>query len=120
VEALRGVIEVKLADSSLYLSSIVLIPSSPSSSITILVFCMICMIGSFPTHHPCIYLRVSAQEPILYASTVLCSSFHSLKSYARASVTHRELCAVPRMANTKVKNHAPRNAKHQDFDQSNG
>jgi hypothetical protein len=49
---------------------------------------------------------------------MLRSSFHSLKSYARASVIHRELCAVPRMANTKVKNHAPGSAKHQDFDQS--
>jgi hypothetical protein len=62
VEALQGVIEAKLADSSLYLSSIVLVPSSPSSFITVSVFCTICTIGSFPAHHPCIYLRVQRRN----------------------------------------------------------
>jgi hypothetical protein len=62
VEALRGVIKAKLADSSLYLSSIVLVPSSPSSFITVLVFWTICTIGSFPAHHPCIYLRVQRRN----------------------------------------------------------
>jgi len=58
----------------------VLFPSASSSSITVLAFCMICTIGSFPAHHPYIYLRFSALEPVLCAYTMLWSSFYSLKS----------------------------------------
>jgi hypothetical protein len=56
-----------------------LLPLHPS---LFLAFCIICTIGSFPTHHPYIYLRVSALEPVLCAYTMLRSSFYSLKSYA--------------------------------------
>jgi hypothetical protein len=45
-----------------------------------LVFCMIRAIGSFPAHLPCIYLRVSALEPVLCVYTILRSPFYSLKS----------------------------------------
>ena len=103
--------EAKWAVSSLYLSSTVLFPSSSSPSITVLVFCMIRTIGSFPAHHPCIYLTFSALEPVLYTYTMYASSIYSLKSCARASVTYRELCAVP-----GNKHHDSWIAKHLDFD----
>jgi hypothetical protein len=48
--------EAKLAAEPLYISSIVLLPSSSSSIAVLVSFCMIRTIRSFPTHHPCIYL----------------------------------------------------------------
>ena len=74
-------------------------------------FCMIRTIGSFPAYHPCIYLYFSALEPVLYTYTMYASSIYSLKSCARASVTYRELCAVP-----GNKHHDSWIAKHLDFD----
>jgi hypothetical protein len=71
VEAIRGSMEARLAVSSLYLSSIGSLPFFPFTHHCFLAFCMICTIGSFPAHHPYIYLRFSALEPVLCAYTML-------------------------------------------------
>jgi hypothetical protein len=63
-------IEAKLAAEPLYISSIVLFPSS--LSITVLVsFYIIYMIQSFPAHYPYIYLTFQRRNQ--FSVYILCS-----------------------------------------------
>jgi hypothetical protein len=66
--------EAKSAVEPLDIESIVFLPS-PSSSITVSVFCMTHTIQSFLALYPCINFLVSAPEP------VLCMQYDALEKH---------------------------------------
>ena len=113
--------EAKLATESLYISSIVLLPSPSPSSITVSVFFVwFVRFEAFPPTVPVYISYFPALEPVLWTYTMLSSPIYSLKSCVRAFRTSRELCAVLLMANTKAKHHDPHVQNTRVWTQSDG